>query len=387
MDNGSSIKSTGSNGSRAYGTGYDPKAVEHDLKLTRWLMHGRKQLTMQLAQEIYYKIKTENIEFQSDIGEDFTVSLFENMTDAQVQKINRAVRRKKQKKRNRSRLLRINRRVAIVISALALVLSVLCINRSLLMDLRTNYQTKKLQEKISVREDTAETNTGDVQHRTASAPEKTGTGGRSPQQMSDGAALSSGSREIMAKFTQLYEENRDFAGWLRIPGTKIDYPVMSREGDNNYYLDKNFEQKQDKNGLLILDYRNDETAGLQNLIIYGHNMRTGVMFGTLKNYKDKSFCEEHGIISFDTLYEECEYRVAAAMLADVAYEDEDVFRYYDAIDISTEENFNAFKENIVSNALYTTEEAIEYGDTCLILSTCDNYKEDGRFVVVAKKVK
>ncbi|RAZ93604.1 class B sortase, partial [Klebsiella oxytoca] len=61
--------------------------------------------------------------------------------------------------------------------------------------------------------------------------------------------------EILLKFTQLYSENQDFAGWLRIPGTKIDYPVMSREGDNNYYLDKNFEQQHDKNGLLILDYR------------------------------------------------------------------------------------------------------------------------------------
>jgi sortase B len=74
------------------------------------------------------------------------------------------------------------------------------------------------------------------------------------------------------------------------------------------------------------------------------------------------------------------------MLGSVAYEDEDVFRYYDAIDISTEEAFNAFRENIMGNAIYTTDESIEYGDSCLILSTCDNYKEDGRFVVVAKKV-
>ncbi len=110
------------------------------------------------------------------------------------------------------------------------------------------------------------------------------------------------------------------------------------------------------------------------------------MFGTLKNYKEKSFGEEHTTIIFDTLYEECEYKVVAAMLSGVAYEDEDVFRYYDAIDISTEENFNAFRENVMSNAIYTTDETITYGDTCLILSTCDNYKEDGRFVLIAKKI-
>lgn len=371
-----------------YSTGYDPKAVEHDLQLirqlTRGMMHSKKKLTMQQAQQIYYRIKKENIQFQSETGEDFLLSLYENMTDAQIQEINRAVRRKKQKKQNRKQLLRINRRIACAVSVVVLVSSVLCINWSLLMDLRTNYQTKKLQEKITeakvepkvpVPFEGLEDTTAEAQNDMPLPDEKVSL--LEPGQ-SDGG--------ILLKFTQLYEENQDFAGWLRIPGTKIDYPVMSREGDNNYYLDKNFEQQHDKNGLLILDYRNDVKSGQQNLIIYGHNMRTGVMFGTLKNYKEKSFCDEHMTITFDTLYEESEYRVVAAMLSSVAYEDEDVFRYYDAIDISTEENFNAFKENVLSNALYTTEETITYGDTCLILSTCDNYKEDGRFVLIAKKM-
>ena len=112
---------------------------------------------------------------------------------------------------------------------------------------------------------------------------------------------------ILEKFRVLYHENPDFAGWLKIGGTKIDYPVMSRAGDNNYYLDKNFTHQKDKNGLLILDYRSDVLAEKQNIIIYGHNMRTGVMFGTLKQYKDKNFCEAHPTIQFDSLYEEGEY--------------------------------------------------------------------------------
>lgn len=372
-----------------YSIGYDPDAVEHDLQvisqLTRGIKGGRKKLTMQESQAIYYKIKDADIRFQSNTGEAFLLSLYENMTDAQIQAINGEIRRKRQRKQSRRQLVRINRKIAAIVSAVVLVSSILCINWSLLMDLRTNYQTKKLQEKVIVQSDNLKDDKSDASpisdegtvffpngDETKTAQDNTSDGG------------------ILLKFTQLYNENPDFAGWLRIPGTKIDYPVMSREGDNNYYLDKNFEQQHDKNGLLILDYRNsiknDMVSGGQNLIVYGHNMRTGVMFGTLKNYKEKSFCDEHMTISFDTLYEECEYRVVAAMLSSVAYEDEDVFRYYDAIDISTEENFNAFKENIMSNAIYTTDESIVYGDTCLILSTCDNYKEDGRFVVIAKKV-
>lgn len=363
-----------------YSTGYDPDAVEHDLQAISLLTHGRKKLTARQAQEIYYIIKNENIRFRSEKGEDFMLGLYENMTDEQVQKINNAIRRKRQRKQDRRQLLGLNRKIAAWVSAAVLALSALCINWSLLMDLRTDYKAKKLQAKVMV--------TGNIlisDEKVALAPVES----VAEPPTDENEASASGEREILPKFAWLYSENQDFAGWLRVPGTKIDYPVMSREGDNNYYLDKNFEQKYDKNGLLILDYRSGiknsaENAG-QNLIIYGHNMRTGVMFGTLKYYKDRSFCDGHMTISFDTVYEEREYRVVAAMLAGVAYEDEDVFRYYDAIDISTEENFNEFKENIISNAIYTTGETMEYGDTFLILSTCDSYKEDGRFVVIAKK--
>ncbi len=374
----------------SYSTGYDPKAVEHDLQLISQLTHGisgKKKMTMHQAQEIYYKIKKDNICFQSETGENFLSSLYESMTDAQRQQIDRAIQRKRQKKQNRKQLLSINRKIACVVSAVVLISCIVCINWNLLMDLRTNYQTKKLQAKIL---DTSETDSGQLNTQHQTTAEKQDAAVQTAQQEPVQSEEQSKETAVMLpKFTQLYEENPDFTGWLRIPGTKIDYPVMTRSGDNNYYLDKNFEQQHDKNGLLILDYRNDieNTAGVpQNFIIYGHNMRTGVMFGTLKNYKEKTFCDEHRTIRFDTLYEESEYRVVAAMLSGVAYEDEDVFRYYDAIDTSTEENFNVFRENVLGNAIYTTEETLEYGDTCLILSTCDNYKEDGRFVLVAKKV-
>ena len=374
----------------SYSTGYDPKAVEHDLQLISQLTHGisgKKKMTMHQAQEIYYKIKKDNICFQSETGENFLSSLYESMTDAQRQQIDRAIQRKRQKKQNRKQLLSINRKIACVVSAVVLISCIVCINWNLLMDLRTNYQTKKLQAKIL---DTSETDSGQLNTQHQTTAEKQDAAVQTAQQEPVLSEEQSKETAVMLpKFTQLYEENPDFTGWLRIPGTKIDYPVMTRSGDNNYYLDKNFEQQHDKNGLLILDYRNDieNTAGVpQNFIIYGHNMRTGVMFGTLKNYKEKTFCDEHRTIRFDTLYEESEYRVVAAMLSGVAYEDEDVFRYYDAIDTSTEENFNVFRENVLGNAIHTTEETLEYGDTCLILSTCDNYKEDGRFVLVAKKV-
>lgn len=275
-------------GKSDYSAGYSPKAVEHDLQiisqLTRGMILGRKKLTTQQAQELYYKIKKENIQFQSETGENFLLSLYENMTDTQIQQINNTVRRKRQKKQNRRTLLRINRKIACIVSALVFIASILCINWNLLMDVRTNYQTRKLQEKIIesdmylVTENNTNLRTQNKEQTTYIEPYK---------------ETSENSNNILSKFVQLYEENQDFVGWLRIPGTKIDYPVMSKSDDNNYYLDKNFKKQYDKNGLLILDYRNeiqkDKVTGPQNFIIYGHNMRTGVMFGTLKNYKEKAF--------------------------------------------------------------------------------------------------
>ena len=419
----------------SYSEGYDPKAVEHDLLTIRQLMKGRKKITMQLAQEIYYKIKSENIQFHSDTGEDFLHKLLQNMTQAQIQKIDRNVQRKKQRRNQKKQLLWINKKIIVGMFTIQLILCVVFLNWNLILDFRTNYETSRLQAKIGSQNtdfakkgteqevQNAEVGTTQESQRTGTEQERqTAAGTKQEAQQTEaeqeGQAINTGTTQssqqmiqsanaqvnqnektaaeqenskitptILEKFRVLYHENPDFAGWLKIGGTKIDYPVMSRAGDNNYYLDKNFTHQKDKNGLLILDYRSDVLAEKQNIIIYGHNMRTGVMFGTLKQYKDKNFCEAHPTIQFDSLYEEGEYQVVAALLSEVAYEDEDVFRYYDAIDISTEESFQAFKNNIYQNAIYTIGDELQYGDSCLVLSTCDNYKEDGRFVVVAKKKK
>lgn len=363
-----------------YGTGYDPEALEHDLQLISQLMRGKKTLTMRLAQEIYYKIKLNGIVFESSTGKEFFDKILKNTTQVQRQKIEGQILAKRRRRHNIRRLLNLNRKIAIVMFAAVLLLCIVFINWNLFLDVRTNYQAKKLREKIGA---SAALDAAAQTQTSAEQNDKPETAGKDTAQEE---TKTQGEPEILSKFTALYHENSDFSGWLSIEGTKINYPVMSRQGDNNYYLDKNFNGQEDKNGLLILDYRSNVLESGQNIIIYGHNMRTGVMFGTLKSYKDKDFCMEHQTIRFDSLYSEGEYSVVAAMLSAVAYEDEDVFRYYDAIDISTKESFDEFKQNIESNALYITDESLEYGDSCLILSTCDYYTEDGRFVVIAKKI-
>lgn len=371
------------------GSGYNPENVEHDLIMIRRLMKGKKKMTMQLAKEIYYRINVERIHFLSDTGNDFLDKVMDNMSEWQRIEIDELLLKRQRRQHNVKLIMKINKRITMGITLFVLIACIVCINWSLIMDVRTNYETDKLQDKIVVLDkdnvDYIDNSTPPINIEVENIEQSTTS---SSVVIADDITLASFEKvdKILDKYIVLHEENPDFAGWLKINGTKIDYPVMSRENDNNYYLDKNFKGEKDKNGLLILDYRSDVLAHRQNIIIYGHNMKTGVMFGTLKKYKDKAFAEQNSIINLDTLYEECEYKVIAALLSEVAYADEDVFKYYDAIDISTEENFNAFKEHILTNSLYVMDENIEYGDSCLVLSTCDNYKEDGRFVVIAKKI-
>ncbi|MBP3476820.1 MAG: class B sortase [Lachnospiraceae bacterium] len=190
---------------------------------------------------------------------------------------------------------------------------------------------------------------------------------------------------IMDKYTELYAENNDLAGWLSIPGMVIDYPVMQCE-DNEYYLHHNYYGEEDKYGcLFVKDIADINTPGT-NFIIYGHNMKDGSMFGDLDEYREKSFYEEHSKITFDTLYEERTYEIMAVFLSHVYKSDEEGFRYYQFYQADTEEEFNDFYENVMEMALYETGITAEFGDTFLTLSTCAYHEEDGRLVVVAKWV-
>ncbi len=190
---------------------------------------------------------------------------------------------------------------------------------------------------------------------------------------------------ILEKYADLYEENPDLTGWLSIEGMKIDYPVMQCE-DDEYYLHHDFYGNEDKYGCLYVRERADVDTPGTNFIIYGHNMRDGSMFGDLDMYKDEAFFKEHSVISFDTLYEERTYEIVAVFLSRVYREDEEVFKYYDFYEAHTPEEFQDFYENIKSMSLYDTKVTAKYGDTFITLSTCAYHVEDGRLVVVAKRV-
>ena len=180
--------------------------------------------------------------------------------------------------------------------------------------------------------------------------------------------------------------NEDMAAWLQIPDTDIDYPVMWTPRDENYYLYRDFEGRDNKNGCLILDTDSSLDPLTTNLIIHGHNMRSGAMFGNLTDYEDFSFYEKHKQISLYT--EECQrnYEVIAVFRSQVYKKSDKVFKFYKFFQADTQEEFDDFYNNIKQLSLYDTGVTAEFGDHFLTLSTCVYHVEQGRFVVVAKEV-
>lgn len=226
-----------------------------------------------------------------------------------------------------------------------------------------------------------------------SVAEKQPDSAEADQRMDDGEETISGSgipgeeggHLILEKYKSLYMENDDVAGWLTVEGTKIDYPVMQCE-DDEYYLHHDFDGKDSKYGCLYVRERADLENGT-NFVIYGHNMKDGSMFGELDLYLEEEFYREHSHISFDTLYEERNYEILAVFRSQVYSEDADVFKYYQFYGADTEEEFDDFYGNIKELSLYDTGMTAEFGDTFLTMSTCAYHVSDGRFVVVAKRVK
>jgi sortase B len=180
--------------------------------------------------------------------------------------------------------------------------------------------------------------------------------------------------------------NGDMAAWIQVPGTVIDYPVMWTPDDEEYYLYRDFNKKDNSNGSLILDADSCVDPLTTNLIIHGHNMKSGAMFGHLKDYENKDFFEEHKDIVLYTDGLQRNYQVIAVFRSQVFKKSDKVFKYYNFFQANTQEEFDDFYQNIKALSLYDTGVSAEFGDHFLTLSTCTYHVEQGRFVVVAKEV-
>ena len=190
-------------------------------------------------------------------------------------------------------------------------------------------------------------------------------------------------REVLPRLQEQYEKNPDLAGWLTVPGTRIDYPVMYSPDEPERYLHANFEVSYSFAGLPFLDAACDPESG--NRIIYAHNMLDGSMFRTLLKYQQKDFWQRNPVISFSTLYEEQEYEVVAAFYDKVYKKTDTNFKFYQFYDTSDQSRFDEAMAYYREHALYDTGVTAQCGDELITLVTCAYQTENGRFVVVGRK--
>lgn len=190
--------------------------------------------------------------------------------------------------------------------------------------------------------------------------------------------------ELLPEYAQVYLQNNDLVGWIRIDGTSIDYPVLQTPDQKDYYLTRNFDRTESSYGAIYVQENCDVFAPSDNLVIYGHRMNDGSMFADLHEYKEQSFYEAHPYITFDTLKQRQTYQILSVFL--ISSVEDHPFQYHLFVNAQSQLDFDEFILNCNTYALYDTGVTASYGDKLITLSTCEYSNLNGRLVVVAKLI-
>ena len=185
--------------------------------------------------------------------------------------------------------------------------------------------------------------------------------------------------EKFDRFKRLWDINADIVGWLKVPGTKIDYPVLQGK-NNDYYLRRNINKEWELRGSIFMDYRGHGNAEDLNTVIYGHNMKDGSMFGNLSKYKNKDFFVENQYVEYDYPGATTKWQIFSICI----YKSEDDFF---KMTFSDQKEYEIFLADCKKRSIYDTDILVEENDQILTLMTCTYETDDARLAVYAKLVK
>ena len=189
---------------------------------------------------------------------------------------------------------------------------------------------------------------------------------------------------VQQAFSQLIQYNPDTVGYLDIPGF-LSLPVTQRENDNEYYLTHNFDGEEAREGALFLDGVNRLVPEDDCLIVYGHNMKNGAMFGRLDSFAALNFMKMHPLARFDTIYENRLYVPFAAFTASMKPGDS---HYFDVRQfVFDETRFELFTLKMISRSALKLPVDVRYGDKLLLLVTCDYTNREGRFILALRRLR
>ena len=190
-----------------------------------------------------------------------------------------------------------------------------------------------------------------------------------------------GSRwNIREELQKLYADNSDLVGWLTIPEV-VNLPVLYAD-DNSYYETHDFYGNSSASGSLFLDALHPLAANTQHLVIHGHNMRDGTMFGHLVRYQQKDYLNTHPSITWTTLYAKENYDIFSVAIVSTSRQDVQYLDYLGAITFTSEEQLNRYLDKLRTLSLFWRDANVTTDDALLTLSTCLG---DDRILVVGKR--
>ena len=175
--------------------------------------------------------------------------------------------------------------------------------------------------------------------------------------------------EVQPQYRAAYNENNDLVGWIVIPNTTINQPVVQAT-DNDYYMRRNFYKEYERRGSVFMDYRNSIDTFNKNTIIYGHNYLDSTMFSDLENYKDIEFYKTAPVIEFNTIYQNYKWKVFAVFLTTASPELDNGYVFNYIYPFMTDDNFADFIAEVDKRSLYHTDVEVLPTDKILTLQTC-----------------
>ena len=179
--------------------------------------------------------------------------------------------------------------------------------------------------------------------------------------------------------TDFEKEFTDAVAWIRINGTSVNYPIMYRP-DNEYYLTRRPDGKASRSGSIFIDYRNAPDFSNQNTFIYGHRMRSGAMFGMLKDYARQSFYEKHQTVSIFTPKGNYNAVLFAGYVFNQIKEEIPPIKFADA------EAFADYVRDAKRRSMFKSDIEVNFGDRLVTLCTCEYSYNEARLLVVGKLV-
>ena len=166
-------------------------------------------------------------------------------------------------------------------------------------------------------------------------------------------------------FNELLKKNPDTVGWIKVEGTKVNYPVV-QASDNNYYLSHAFNKTANQGGWIFADYRVNFKDFGKNTIIYGHNMNNKTMFGSIPNMLYNGYLSNSSnyYIKISTPTSNSVWKVFSIYTVDPQ-------TYYLKTNFKSEP-YSKFLSTLKSRSIYNFGIDVSENDKILTLSTCDN---------------